>query len=192
MYQRDGRFLAHANSEITVSLCSTRRLIMPSCGTPPSFLSADWLCSPSVPPIPRFLSLPIIIVLPVCLPTAVCHVSSSNLRDSGIQKFRSRSQTGAKNIAAIPRKLSCFRGDFFVIPDHCSLVCVCVCVCISKGFFVSCSMWCTDSKNTISHRETLCVQTTFTLSLNFEHEYSIAEQARHYVKLLKLEKNFPR
>lgn len=128
MYQRDGRFLAHANSEITVSLCSTRRLIMPSCGTPPSFLSADWLCSPSVPPIPRFLSLPIIIVLPVCLPTAVCHVSSSNLRDSGIQKFRSRSQTGAKNIAAIPRKLSCSRGDFFVIPDHCSLVCVCVCV----------------------------------------------------------------
>lgn len=189
MYQRDGRFLAHANSEITVSLCSTRRLIMPSCGTPPSFLSADWLCSPSVPPIPRFLSLPIIIVLPVCLPTAVCHVSSSNLRDSGIQKFRSRSQTGAKNIAAIPRKLSCSRGDFFVIPDHCSLVCVC----ISKGFFVSCSMWCvSDSKNTISHRETLCVQTTFTLSLNFEHEYSIAEQARHYVKLLKLEKNFPR
>lgn len=128
MYQRDGRFLAHANSEITVSLCSTRRLIMPSCGTPPSFLSADWLCSPSVPPIPRFLSLPIIIVLPVCLPTAVCHVSSSNLRDSGIQKFRSRSQTSAKNIAAIPRKLSCSRGDFFVIPDHCSLVCVRVCV----------------------------------------------------------------
>lgn len=129
MYQKDGRFLAHANSEITVSLCSTRRLIMPSCGTPPSFLSADWLCSPSVPP--RFLSLPIIIVLPVCLPTAVCHVSSSNLRDSGIQKFRSRSQTGAKNIAAIPRKLSCSRGDFFVVIPRIiprSSVCMRACV----------------------------------------------------------------
>lgn len=162
---------------------------MPSCGTPPSFLSADWLCSPSVPP-----------AFYPCLSSLFCPSASRPLSATYLPvicgTLESRNSVPDRRLA---RRISPrFRANCLVpavISSSSPIIvrsCVCVCVCISKGFFVSCSMWCTDSKNTISHRETLCVQTTFTLSLNFEHEYSIAEQARHYVKLLKLEKNFPR
>lgn len=145
---------------------------MPSCGTPPSFLSADWLCPLSPPP----LLPPSPLAFYPCLSSLFCPSASrpllsatylrSNLRHSGIQKFRSGSWTSV-NIAAIPRKLSCFRADFFAVPPRIN----CLLEAHLKGIlrFLFLGFEKLDTLDISSRRRYCIACTTFTLSLNFDY-----------------------
>lgn len=70
--------LHHANSKITISLCSTRRLIPPSYGT--HFLSSAFYSKMALPRLLfAFLSLPIIVVLFACLYSTDSRLSAAYL-----------------------------------------------------------------------------------------------------------------
>lgn len=112
--------LHHANSKITISLCSTRRLIPPSYGThflSSAFYSKIGFASSSF----RFSILAyhrcLIRLSLLYRLTAVCRVSSGNLRNSGIQEFRFRRYT-CVNITATSRKSSCFSRDFLRVVNQ--------------------------------------------------------------------------